>query len=57
VSALEAELDSVDREIHLLDVPMQHSNLFFSIKSHLDDVRAHLASSRVKLLSQRTKVA
>jgi TRAP-type uncharacterized transport system substrate-binding protein len=57
VTVLEAELESVDREIHLLDVPMQHSNLFFSIKSHLDDVRAHLGSSRAKLLSQRTKAA
>jgi len=57
VSALEAELESVDREIHLLGVPMQHSHLFFSIKSHLDDVRAHLESSRAKLLGQRTKAA
>ena len=36
MSALEAELESVDREIHLLGVPMQHSDLFFSIKSHLE---------------------
>jgi uncharacterized protein len=57
VSALEAELESVDREIHLLGVPMQHSHLFFSIKSHLDDVRAHLGSSRAKLLSQGIKAA
>jgi TRAP transporter TAXI family solute receptor len=57
VSALETELESVDREIHLLGVPMQHSDLFFSIKSHLDDVRAHLRSSRAKLSSQTTKAA
>ena len=57
VAELEAELESVDREIHLLGVPMQHSALFFSTKSHLDDVRAHLVSSRAKLLSQRTKAA
>jgi hypothetical protein len=57
VSALEAELESVEREIHLLGVPMQHSHLFFSIKSHLDDVRAHLGLSRAKLLSQGTKAA
>ena len=57
VAALETELENVDREIHLLGVPMQHSALFFSIKSHLDDVRAHLGSSRAKLLSQRTKAA
>ena len=37
VSALEAELESVDRSIHILAVPKQHSDLFFSIKSHLDE--------------------
>jgi hypothetical protein len=57
LSALEAELDSVDREIHLLGVPMQHSHLFFYIRSHLDDVRAHLKTSHAKLLVQRTKAA
>ena len=57
MSALETELEGVDRQIHLLGVPMQHSDLFFSIKSHLDDVRAHLESSRAKLLGQRTKAA
>ena len=57
VSALEAELEGIDRQIHLLGVPMQHSDLFFSIKAHLDDVRAHLKSSRAKLLSQGTRAA
>jgi len=57
VSALEAELESVDREIHLLDVPMQHSQLFFSIKSHVDDVRARLAARLVQTRSQKPKVA
>jgi hypothetical protein len=57
VSALESDLDGVDRDIHLLGIPMQHSDLFFSIKSHLDDVRAHLGSSRAKLLSQKSKAA
>ena len=57
VSAFETELDGIDRQIHLLGVPMQHSDLFFSIKSHLDDVRAHLESSRAKLLSQGTRAA
>ena len=57
VSAFETELDGIDRQIHLLGVPVQHSDLFFSIKSHLDDVRAHLESSRAKLLGQRTKAA
>jgi len=57
VSALETELENVDREIHSLGVPKQHSDLFFSIKSHLDDVRTHLSSSRAKLLSQTIKAA
>ncbi len=57
VSALEPELEGIDRQIHLLGVPMQHSDLFFSIKAHLDDVRAHLESSRAKLLSQGTRAA
>jgi hypothetical protein len=57
VSALEAELESVDREIHLLGVPMQHSDLFFSIKSHLDDVRTRLGSRRAELRGQMIKAA
>jgi hypothetical protein len=36
VSELEAELASVNRAIHLLGVPKQHSDLFFAIKSHLE---------------------
>lgn len=42
VGSLEADLASVDRSIHLLSIPMQHSDLFFSIKSHLDLVRVQL---------------
>jgi TRAP-type uncharacterized transport system substrate-binding protein len=57
VSALETELESIDKQIHLLGIPMQHSDLFFSTKSHLDDVRAHLGSSHAKLVSQRTRAA
>jgi hypothetical protein len=57
VAVLENELDRVDREIHLLGIPMQHSDLFFSIKSHLDDVRTHLRSLRAKLRTQSIKAA
>jgi hypothetical protein len=49
VSTLEAELASVDRAIHMLSVPMQHSDLFFSIKSHLDLVRVQLGLRRAEL--------
>jgi len=34
VSALEADLEGVDRAIHILGVPMRHSDLFFSLKAH-----------------------
>jgi TRAP-type uncharacterized transport system substrate-binding protein len=57
VSALESELASVNRAIHLLGVPKQHSDLFFSIKSHLDLVRIDLGLRRAELQSQITKAA
>ena len=57
VSELEAELASVNRAIHLLGVPKQHSSLFFSIKSHLELVRIDLGLRRVELQSRMTKAA
>jgi hypothetical protein len=57
VSALESELASVNRAIHLLGVPKQHSDLFFSIKSHLDLVRIDLGLRRAELQSQIIKAA
>jgi hypothetical protein len=49
VTSLEADLASVDRAIHLLSIPMQHSDAFFSIKSHLDLVRIQLGLRRAEL--------
>jgi TRAP-type uncharacterized transport system substrate-binding protein len=49
VNALEADLAGVDRAIHLLAIPMQHSDQFFSIKSHLDLVRVQLGLRRAEL--------
>jgi hypothetical protein len=57
VSELEAGLDGVDRAIHLLSVPVRHSDLFFSIKSHIDLVRARLASRRGELRGPVIKAA
>jgi hypothetical protein len=57
VSALEAELASIDRKISILGVPMQHSDLFFSIKSSVDVVRIRLGLRRAELQSQTTKAA
>jgi hypothetical protein len=55
VSALEAELVSVDRSIHSLGVPMQHSDLYFSIKSHLELVRIDLGLRRAELQGRMMK--
>jgi hypothetical protein len=57
VRALEADLESVDRAIHILGVPMRHSDLFFSLKVHIDLVRTRLGSRRAELLTQVIKAA
>jgi hypothetical protein len=57
VLTLEADLERVDHEIGNLGVPMQHSQLYFSIKSHVDDARARLAARLVQARSQKAKVA
>jgi hypothetical protein len=57
ISLLETELASINRSIHLLGVPMLHSDLFFNIQNHLDVVRVNLGLHRSKLQSQRAKVA
>ena len=57
ISLLETELASVNRAVHLLGVPMQHSDLFFSIKSHLDLVRINLGLRRAELQSHIAKAA
>jgi hypothetical protein len=56
-AALEAELESVDRAIHLLRVPMQHSDMYFSIESHLDLVRTRLELRRARLRRQLPSAA
>jgi hypothetical protein len=57
ISVLEAEVESVDRASNILGVPMRHSELFFSLKVHIDLVRAHLTSRRVGLPKQAPKAA
>ena len=57
ISALEDELGSIDRKISILGVPMKHSDLFFSIKSHLDVVRIRLGLRRAELHGQIVKAA
>ena len=53
VSAFEAELVSVDRSIDGFGVPMQHSDLYFSIKSHLELVRIKLKLRHAELQGRR----
>ena len=45
-SALEADLESIDRATSILGIPMRHSELYFSLKVHIDHVRTRLASRR-----------
>ena len=55
VSAIEAELESLDQAIHNLALPVRYSGMFFSARSHLDLVRVRLGSRRAELRSEETK--
>ena len=57
VAGLEADLAGVDRAIHLLAIPMQHSDQFFAIKSHLDLVRVQLGLRRAELEAKLARAA
>jgi TRAP transporter TAXI family solute receptor len=52
VAALEADLDGVDRAIHRLAVPMRYSDVYFSVKSHLDLVRTRIGSRRAEMVAR-----
>jgi hypothetical protein len=52
VAALEADLDGVDRAIHSLAVPMRYSDVYFSVKSHLDLVRTRIGSRRAEMAAR-----
>jgi hypothetical protein len=52
VAALEADLDGVDRAIHSLAVPMRYSDVYFSVKSHLDLVRTRIGSRRAEVAAR-----
>jgi uncharacterized protein len=52
VSALEVDLDGVDRAIHSLAVPMRYSDVYFSVKSHLDLVRTRIGSRRAEMAAR-----
>lgn len=52
VSALEADLDGVDRAIHSLAVPMRYSDVYFSVKSRLDLFRTRIKSRRAEMAAR-----
>jgi TRAP transporter TAXI family solute receptor len=56
-ATLETEIEGLDRSIHNLGVPMQHSDLYFTLKTHVDLVRARLVSRRDELLKLASKGA
>jgi hypothetical protein len=45
------------KAIHLLAIPMQHSEQFFWIKSHLDLVRVRLGLRRAELEAKLARAA
>jgi len=54
ISALEHEIESLDRAIINLGVPMKHSDPYFTIKSHLNLVRHLIGLRRTELRGKRT---
>ena len=54
ISALESDLETLDREIFVLGVPIRHSDLYFMMKSHLNLVRSRIGLRRTELRDQKT---
>ncbi len=54
ISALEGDLETLDREIFVLGVPIRHSDLYFMMKSHLNLVRSRIGLRRTELRDQKT---
>jgi hypothetical protein len=49
IAGLRAEVESLDREIIALGVPMSHSDVYFTMKSHLHLVRNRLEARSTQL--------
>jgi hypothetical protein len=49
IAELKAQVESLDREMIALGVPMSHSDLYFTMKSHLNLVRIRLDTRAVQL--------
>jgi TRAP transporter TAXI family solute receptor len=57
IISLQAELESIDRGAIVLRVPTRFSDLFFSLKIHIDLIRTRLASRLVEARRQIPRVA
>jgi hypothetical protein len=53
ISALESDLETLDREIFVLGVPIKHSDLYFMMKSHLNLVRSRIGLRRTELRDKK----
>jgi hypothetical protein len=53
ILTLEDEIESLDRDIITLGVPIKHSDLYFMIKSHLNLVRTRVGLRRTDLRGKR----
>lgn len=54
VQSLQTDLENIDRAASI--VPMQNSDLFFDLRTHIDRTRAHLDARLLKPRSQTVKV-
>lgn len=55
VIGLQQDLENIERAVGILGVPNRFSELFFSLKVHIDLTRTHLTSRLAKVRSQTAK--
>jgi len=56
IAGLEGDVESLDCAIMNLGVPMKHSDLYFTLKSHLNLVRTRAGLRRAELRPPTTRV-
>jgi hypothetical protein len=54
---LQSDLESIDRSVNDLGVPIRHSDLFFDLKIHINHVRQRLGLRRAALRDEIRKVS
>lgn len=57
VEALQSDLESIERAVSILGIPIRHSDLFYALKIHINLVRARIASHLVEARSRTAKTA